>query len=416
MAVDTPARIAVLGAGPIGVEVALYARFLGYDVVWWEREQVGTRLLSWGHASSLSPFGQLSSPLGLAALRAQDEAYVPPPLDLCLTGRQWLENYVLPLSQTDLLVDHLRLSTTVLAVGKERLLRVDSGTDDERGEEGFRILVQQSDGTQDCELADVVIDCTGLWGPPCGCGPGGIPARGELRCRDRIEYALPDVRGAERDRYIGRRVLVVGDGLAALATMGALADLMTAPGDTHVTWSTPRLAADSGLSRFLPESAAPLLEVAMSAATAGDNRWQFRPNTYLEAMQYDADAGQFLVWFDGEPHPERFDRLIADLNCRPDRSLYAELRVDDSPITEGPAGVAAALGPPHAASRGDVGTPPPERLLTAEPDFYVIGSKSYGRDRRFQFVDGLRQIRDLFGIIGDRAELDLYATSDRLPH
>ena len=32
MALDTPASIAVLGAGPIGLEAALYARFLGYDV------------------------------------------------------------------------------------------------------------------------------------------------------------------------------------------------------------------------------------------------------------------------------------------------------------------------------------------------------------------------------------------------
>ena len=32
MAIDTPARLAILGAGPIGLEAALYARFLGYDV------------------------------------------------------------------------------------------------------------------------------------------------------------------------------------------------------------------------------------------------------------------------------------------------------------------------------------------------------------------------------------------------
>ncbi|MEC9117285.1 MAG: FAD-dependent oxidoreductase, partial [Planctomycetota bacterium] len=32
MAIDTPATIAILGAGPIGLEAALYARFLGYEV------------------------------------------------------------------------------------------------------------------------------------------------------------------------------------------------------------------------------------------------------------------------------------------------------------------------------------------------------------------------------------------------
>ena len=71
MAVDTPARIAILGAGPIGVETALYARFLGYDVDLYERQEVAANLLRWGHVRMFSPFSWNSSPLGLAALAAQ---------------------------------------------------------------------------------------------------------------------------------------------------------------------------------------------------------------------------------------------------------------------------------------------------------------------------------------------------------
>ena len=37
MAVDTPAKIAILGAGPIGLEAALYDRYLGYEVDVFER-------------------------------------------------------------------------------------------------------------------------------------------------------------------------------------------------------------------------------------------------------------------------------------------------------------------------------------------------------------------------------------------
>ena len=33
MAIATPAKLAILGAGPLGLEAALYARFLGYAVV-----------------------------------------------------------------------------------------------------------------------------------------------------------------------------------------------------------------------------------------------------------------------------------------------------------------------------------------------------------------------------------------------
>ena len=51
--------------------------------------------------------------------------------------------------------------------------------------------------------------------------------------------------------------------------------------------------------------------------------------------------------------------------------------------------------------------------MNAEPDFYILGAKSFGRDSRFWISIGLEQIRELFTIIGDRAELDLYATMAR---
>ena len=59
-----------------------------------------------------SPFLQLRSSLGLAALRAQDPEYRPPESDAHLTGRQWVDRYVLPLSQTDLLADHIQVRHT----------------------------------------------------------------------------------------------------------------------------------------------------------------------------------------------------------------------------------------------------------------------------------------------------------------
>ncbi len=49
-------------------------------------------------------------------------------------------------------------------------------------------------------------------------------------------------------------------------------------------------------------------------------------------------------------------------------------------------------------------------LLNPEPDFYILGAKSFGRDSRFMISNGLLQIRALFSILGDRADLDLYAT------
>ena len=72
MAVDTPATIAILGAGPIGLEAALYARFLGYDVIVFERGQVAENVRQWGHVRMFTPFDLNCSPLGKAAIAAQD--------------------------------------------------------------------------------------------------------------------------------------------------------------------------------------------------------------------------------------------------------------------------------------------------------------------------------------------------------
>src|SRR5688572_25940036 len=125
MAIDTPARLAVLGAGPIGLEATLYARFLGYDVVVYERGDVCSNVRQWRHVRMFTPYGMNCSPLGLAAIEAHDEAYRPPADQELLTGAQWLDRYLLPLAATDLIADHLRLQETVVAVGKEEVLKGD---------------------------------------------------------------------------------------------------------------------------------------------------------------------------------------------------------------------------------------------------------------------------------------------------
>jgi hypothetical protein len=64
----------------------------------------------------------------------------------------------------------------------------------------------------------------------------------------------------------------------------------------------------------------------------------------------------------------------------------------------------------------DLRTPPASPSLTlAEPNYYLLGHKSYGRSPEFLFRDGLTQIRDVFRILGERETLDLYATARPLP-
>jgi hypothetical protein len=78
--------------------------------------------------------------------------------------------------------------------------------------------------------------------------------------------------------------------------------------------------------------------------------------------------------------------------------------------------LAAAILGQSSADCLDQRTQGPATLLNPEPDFYIIGSKSHGRGSKFLLSLGREQIRELFTIIGDRADLNLYATvGKRLP-
>jgi hypothetical protein len=55
----------------------------------------------------------------------------------------------------------------------------------------------------------------------------------------------------------------------------------------------------------------------------------------------------------------------------------------------------------------------PESFITSEPHYYVLGRKSVGGDPRFTFAHARQQIQQVFGLIGGRADLDVYETIGR---
>lgn len=439
MAVDTPARIAVLGAGPVGLEAALYARFLGYDVDIFERETPGANLMRWGHVRMFSPFGLNSSSLGLAALAAQDADYRPPHADEILTGRQWCERYVRPLSQTDLLADHIHHHSTVLGVTKAGLLKTEAVGQVERDDAIFRILVRDQQGRESNWLADVVIDSTGVYGNPNWLGDGGIPALGEIQHQSRIEYGIPDVLGCDRDRYANRRTLLVGGGYSAATTAIALQQLIDETPGTQVTWLTRKQSGDDALARIpgdglierdqLVHAANRLTKIRSSRfrylpdrtimridPRHGDARSQNDPDCrsswVVEIQQRSGSLVESLV--ESPIESLECDELIANVGYRPDATIYSELQFHECYATQGPMKLAAAISKSSADCLRQQGAGPTS-LMNPEPHFYVLGAKSYGRNSHFLFRSGLEQIRDLFTVIGDRETLDLYAGTRSLP-
>jgi hypothetical protein len=383
----------------------LYARYLGYAVDIYERGAVAEHVVRrWGHVRMFSPFGANRSPLGLAALTAQDPNWQPPDDRELLTGREFAERYLLPLSQSDLLVDGLHERTEALAVSRGSLLKGDFAGDERREEHEFRLLVRSAtpDGHAHERIvtADAVIDATGTFGRHNWLGAGGIPAIGELAAEPHIEYGLPDVLGEHRPRYASRNVLLVGDGDSAATNLVALAELATQAPDTWITWATrerPGDIAGSPPIRELPDDPLPerakLARRANRLAVDDANHVSHLAGTSVEAIHWHADLERFVVRLGGrQPGEMEFDQVIASVGHRADERLYAELNIEL----------------PAVAAADSV--PSPSGLVTGEPDFYILGAKRMNRDSRFLISQGLAEIRELFAILGDRAELDLYAT------
>lgn len=406
MSVETPARIAVLGAGPIGLEAALYARYLGYDVDVFERGRVAEHLHQWGHLRLYTPAGAVCSPLGLAAISNQHADWKPPESAELLTGRELANRYYEPLAQSDLLADHIHLRTEVLAIGRGGLLKGEMAGED-RADSEFRILVSDAHSAEPAGRrfisADVVIDATGTFGGHNWIGEGGVPAIGEILAKQHIDYGLPDVLGDRRSHFAHRHTLVVGDGHSAAATVAALARLGHDAPYTQITWVVRRGNGDFGPIRRIPNDPWPardqLAESANRLVQSELGHLIFCRETVVRQIIWHEGLEKFQIGLAGRHAGEiEVDRVIGCVGHRPDNQIFAELQVGEDPIRG-----AATRWP----AEGE-GSPDRQLIATSEPDFYVLGAKSLGRDSRFTIAAGLVQIRELFTILGDRPDLDLY--------
>src|SRR3989442_4096447 len=90
-------KVAIVGAGPIGLEAALRARQAGLEVTLFESGSVGEHFARYGSVRLFTPFHMNSTELGRERLRAVGVTL--PGGDETLTATELLERYLLPLSR-----------------------------------------------------------------------------------------------------------------------------------------------------------------------------------------------------------------------------------------------------------------------------------------------------------------------------
>ncbi|MCA9135651.1 MAG: hypothetical protein KDB00_02800 [Planctomycetales bacterium] len=103
---DPPGTIAVVGAGPLGIEAALYGRYLGYNVTLFEAVAVAGSMADDRDAAIPMMPDRCASPLAFGALAAQQSDDHPKALPV--TIGQWIDQIWLPLVESDLLRGRLR--------------------------------------------------------------------------------------------------------------------------------------------------------------------------------------------------------------------------------------------------------------------------------------------------------------------
>ncbi|MFQ5788986.1 MAG: NAD(P)-binding domain-containing protein [Acidobacteriota bacterium] len=397
-------RIAIIGAGPVGLEAALCGRALGHDVQVYERGRIGQNMTDWGHVTLFSSWALNHSSLGASLLRDAG-AHLPADADY-LTGAEHVERYLKPLTRTAALEGRIHERTEVVQVGRAHIGKKDL-IGGPRQRHPFRLLLEGMQGEEITE-ADVVLDCSGTYGNHNWMGNGNIPALGERALQDRIAYELEDITGVARERYEGRRVLLVGSGHSAATALDALTQLPAAT----VVWVC-RNGRDRPLAVTpndpLPERAR-LSEMANALAAGSNSAVQFHPDTEVEQVESRGESFEVSLGSKGTVEKAAVHRILAHVGYSPDNRLYRELQVHECYASFGPMKLSAALLGESSADCLAQTSKGPEVLKNPEPDFYILGAKSYGRNSNFLIRIGLQQVREAYTLIESQPDLNLYAS------
>jgi hypothetical protein len=258
-----------------------------------------------------------------------------------------------------------------------------------------------------------VIDASGTWESPNPLGANGVPAIGERGLRDRIYYGVPDAAGTHRERYAGKRVLVVGSGHSAFNALNDLVALKHDEPSTEIFWAIRRQAPDQMYGGGANDQLAARGELGRSVEHLVErNEIDLVMGFRVSRLGY-SDAGVIVASEERVLPP--VDQVIATTGFRPNLGMLSELRLDLDPVVESPSALAPLIDP-NVHSCGTVRPHGAEELKQPEKDFYITGMKSYGRAPTFLMLTGYEQVRSIVAAIrGDwesarRVELTLPET------
>lgn len=378
--------VLVIGAGPQGLAAAAHLLERGIEPVVLEAgDGPAASVSEWGHVRLFSDWPEL---VDAAASRLLEPTGWTMPATTYPTGAEWVSRYLGPLAV--ILGDRVRFGQRVIGVGRKgRDLLIDEG----RSDQPFVVHVRDDSGAESLVEARAVIDASGTWTSPNPAGADGLAAIGEGDAASSgiVSYRIPSA--GEFNEFAGQHVVVVGNGHSAVTAIIELAEVVRERPGTRVTWVLRRAALGGtfggGDADELPARGA-LGRRAKAAVDGGlvDMVIGFR----TERIDL-SDGHAVLVGEDGRALGSA-ERVVVLTGFRPDLSFLSEVRLELDYRLQAPVRIAAEVDP-NIHSCGSVRATGAADLAQPEPNFYVIGAKSYGRAPTFLALTGYEQVRSV---------------------
>ena len=374
-------KLIVIGAGPTGIEAGLAASHAGHDVIVLEAGEVGASVLQWKDVSLFTPWIMNTTELGRQIVG--DPILQDP--STCPTGQDYVRRYLEPLAHT---LD-VRCHHRVIHVGRPHHGKQAPLGRPTRAEHGFTLLADTPEGEVHL-TADGILDCSGVYSDPSPAGAGGVPAPGE-RTAARAGHVTYGPEAT--DALVGQRVLVVGGGASGSTVV---CQLVSQGNPTH--W----VSRAEVLPSFHAPDDDPLPARASLAtrAAAAIKDGSVHAYTHTSVCHIQPNPTGLLVQLSNGDTLE-VDHIRCCTGFRPDHRLHRELQVHLCWATEGPMKLAGAL----LASKGGGGdclsgaVSGPDVLRNPEPQYFILGNKSYGRRSDFLLQVGHQQIQDVLTML-----------------
>ena len=125
---------------------------------------------------------------------------------------------------------------------------------------------------------------------------------------------------------------------------------------------------------------------------------------YVDGFEFNSATHRYRaqLMIGEQPQMEEVDQVLVAAGYGPDNSIYRELQIHECYASRGPMKLSAALLGSRAA---DCLTTPAfgaDVLANPEPDFWILGNKSYGRSPHFLLETGYWQVADVIAQLAEK--------------